>query len=126
MRLAALAAVVAIASGCGDTKPPSPRQVVESYNAALADHQDAKACGLLTATARRRLIGLTPADVHGCPAAFRRLDTLDPSSMRRLRGLKFAPVTDVQVRGSDAQATVAGARVVLHREGGAWRIATLR
>lgn len=138
----ALVAVLAVLVGIGfvvlgrggeQSDASSVSEVVKSYDAALADKEGEAACALLTAEAARRV-----ARQHGYGGtlaidATRTRATCPDGIENRYLGedayfeeLKFAPISDVEVRGDDAQATIdlrgSSATVVLRRTATGWRV----
>jgi hypothetical protein len=111
----------------------SVSEVVKSYDAALADGEGDAACSLLTAEAARRV-----ARQHGYGGTLRidatrtRATCPDGIENRYLgedayfEELKFAPISDVEVRGQDARATIdlggSSATAVLRKTATGWRL----
>jgi hypothetical protein len=133
--LAALLGVgfVVLDRGGQKSDTPSVSEVVKSYDAALADREGNAACSLLTPEAARRV-----AYRHGYGGtlgidATRTRATCPDGIENRYLGedayfaeLKFAPISDVEVRGEEAQATIdlagSSATAVLRKTATGWRL----
>jgi pimeloyl-ACP methyl ester carboxylesterase len=116
LAIAAAAALLAVAlAGCGVGRTTSREEISKTtttYLKALAAGDTTEACGQLTRRARRARCAAGLSD---------RLARLDPSALRRAAD----GAIDIQVHGGAATAVLArprGARLVLARAAGAWRI----
>lgn len=137
--VAVLAALVVVGfvvfhPGGQQSDTSSVSDVVKSYDTALADGEGGAACSLLTAEAARRV-----ARQHGYGGtlgidATRTRATCPDGIENRYLGedayfeeLKFAPISDVEVRGDDAKATLEvgslTGTVVLRKTSAGWLIA---
>ena len=120
-RLLPLLAVVPFLAGCGESGDVEKR--VDALYEALAAKDARRVCGMLTAEQRRILArgGRECADVMGLGLRF-----LDGALPR----LRDAEVTDVEVDGDRATATVERPegrenRIGLRKEGGRWQVSAL-
>ncbi|MBN6052939.1 hypothetical protein JYK22_13460, partial [Nonomuraea sp. RK-328] len=97
---------LALTAGCGvDTA--SPARAAVRFHTAVAAHQDAAACAMLTPETAEKL----PDPDETCPQA--------------LAALKLGPggrVTGAEVWGDDALVRMAGDTVFLHRFSDGWRV----
>ncbi|NUW31677.1 hypothetical protein HTZ77_09580 [Nonomuraea sp. SMC257] len=104
--VAALGLALALTAGCGvDTA--SPARAAARFHTAVAAHQEAAACALLT------------------PTTAEKLPDPDETCAQALAALKLGPggrVTGVEVWGDDAVVRMAGDTVFLHRFSGGWRV----
>jgi hypothetical protein len=110
--------------------------VVEDYDAAFADAEGSAACALLTAEAQQKVARQNGyGGTLGIDATKTKATCADGIENRyggeeaELEELKFAPVSDVQVRGSEAQATVKLSRfgpvkATLIHEGEDWKLSS--
>lgn len=131
VRVAAVAAVLAIASGCSERAPRSPTATVQAFleamDRAASDHEElARAFDLLTSAAQKGLAARA-AKAHMLGGS--KLEPWQMLVQGRFR-LRFQPTSMTErVEGETAVVTVAGdgpgerADVPLIREGGRWKLA---
>ena len=115
LAVVAVALLVPALTACGIGKASNEEKISKTattYLRALADGDAAKACSELTRRARR----------GGCPRVMReRASQLDADTLRRAADDSM----DIDVHGDSATAGLSepdGARFVLARSGGEWRI----
>jgi hypothetical protein len=116
--LAALALVPAVGA-CGGSEEDKAKSAVQDYLSAVADAKGDKACGLVTAQARRAI----ERSGRPCPDTISGLDKVISDRF------KDAGVENVKITGATATAEVKlnGApaqRTLLRREGGGWKLAS--
>lgn len=121
-----LAIVMAGCGGSGISDEKQIAKVVEDYNAAVAAGNGGAACSLLDTAGKDVILAQVSAGVSCEQAIMRRW----PGEDERVEKdkAKFSKVTNVQVRGSQAQADVPQAvggptTAKLAKVGAAWKIA---
>jgi hypothetical protein len=126
--LAALAMALAITAwGCGSSDEDKVAESVQAYLGALADGDGEEACSHLSGNGQRELVGFVSQQLPeigtiSCPEVVEQLSgTIGPDEKPRLED---AEVTNVEINGDAATATIEGATVspMLVKSGDDWLI----
>jgi hypothetical protein len=129
--LAVVVAVAVVVAGCGGDEMKVPdtqaaQDAVSGFTKAFAAGDGAKACGLLTTSARDAFVkrAQTATGSKDCAVAIRRVHDLAGPSVTG--PLASSTVSDVKVAGSTATAKLTAAGhstpVSLTKQDGAWKL----
>jgi hypothetical protein len=127
LHAAALATAV-VAAACGNSSPPGPGSVVQSYLNALGEGNYASACGLLASSTRASLENRTGRHV-GCPTVFARCLPNEATAFARDQTQQLYANIEFGYLGKGGSAAVTGTavaktvkRVTLREVRGTWRL----
>jgi cyclophilin family peptidyl-prolyl cis-trans isomerase len=122
--LLALSALVAGCGGGGGSDQDKITKVLQDYNAALADGDGAKACGLFTSEGQQKLAAslkeISPqAQSNDCAQLVRDVSsTITDANKKRIKAIQ---IKNIKVKGDKATA-LSGVLTTLAKDGDDWKI----